>query len=69
MLMLSYPGNGLWKVVRPRPLMFVAVTGDPYSIGYSVSPDPAIGRTARTKHQIRSDPYAYRPSAASMLTC
>ena len=35
--LLSYLGNDLWRVVRTRPLVSVAVSGDRYSVGYSVA--------------------------------
>jgi hypothetical protein len=34
--MLSYLGNDELQVVRIRPLVSVAVSGDRYSVGYSV---------------------------------
>ena len=34
---LSYLGNDLRRVVRTRPLVSVAVSGDRYSVGYSVA--------------------------------
>jgi hypothetical protein len=35
--LLSYLGNDLRRVVRTRPLVSVAVSGDRYSVGYSVA--------------------------------
>jgi hypothetical protein len=35
--MLLHLGNDLLRVVRMRPLVSVAVSGDRYSVGYSVA--------------------------------
>jgi hypothetical protein len=35
--LLSYLGNDLRRVVRTRPLVSVAVSGDRYPVGYSVA--------------------------------
>jgi hypothetical protein len=35
--MLSYLGNDLMRVVRTRPLVSVAVSGDRYSVCYSAT--------------------------------
>ena len=35
--LLSYLGDELLRVVRTRPLVSVAVSGDRYSVGYSVA--------------------------------
>ena len=40
--MLSYLGNDLRREVRTRPLVSVAVSGDRYSVGYSVAPEHVV---------------------------
>ena len=45
--MLLHLGNDLLRVVRMRPLVSVAVSGDRYSVGYSVALSaPAAGHEA-----------------------
>lgn len=68
--MLSRLGNDLREVVRMRPLVSVAVSGDRYSLSYSVTRGgiPPAG----TKHLIRRDIRAYplpAYSAVELLKC
>jgi hypothetical protein len=52
--MLLYLRTDLLRVVRMRPLVPVAVSGDRYSVGYSVT--PWVTPPAGTTHLIRLPP-------------
>ena len=52
--LLSYLGNDLRRVVRTCPLVSVAVSGDRYSVGYSVA------RVA--------GPHSYRPMRRELVS-
>jgi hypothetical protein len=52
--MLLYLGTDMLRVVRTRPLVPVAVSGDRYSASYSVA--PWVTPPAGTRHLIRLPP-------------